>query len=117
MLSVSTESRSPQKQFDAALYSKEDAIEGVSECIIMGNPAANCGTSMSVIREVRIRRSQVLTISDLQGLVGCRSTCAPAAKASSLRECLQARSGEGEQELTLLDSAEIRMTTRISSFY
>ncbi len=33
-------------QFDAALYSKEDAIEGVSECIIMGNPAANCGTSM-----------------------------------------------------------------------
>jgi len=33
--------------FDAALYSKEDAIEGVSECIIMGNPAANCGTSMA----------------------------------------------------------------------
>jgi DNA-directed RNA polymerase III subunit RPC1 len=59
MLSVSTDSCSPQKQFDAALYSKEDAIEGVSECIIMGNPAANCGTSMSVIRDVLISRPRV----------------------------------------------------------
>jgi DNA-directed RNA polymerase III subunit RPC1 len=31
--------------FDAALYSKRDAIEGVSECIIMGNPANDIGTS------------------------------------------------------------------------
>jgi len=32
--------------FDAAAYGKTDSIAGVSESIIMGNPAANCGTSM-----------------------------------------------------------------------
>ncbi|KAG9046551.1 hypothetical protein FS837_004207 [Tulasnella sp. UAMH 9824] len=31
--------------FDAAAYSKSDSIAGVSESIIMGNPANNCGTS------------------------------------------------------------------------
>lgn len=35
--------------FDAAFYGKTDSILGVSESIIMGNPAANCGTSMCVI--------------------------------------------------------------------
>lgn len=35
--------------FDAALYSKRDAIEGVSECIIMGNPANDIGTSALVV--------------------------------------------------------------------
>jgi DNA-directed RNA polymerase III subunit RPC1 len=32
--------------FDASAYGKNDNIAGVSESIIMGNPAANCGTSM-----------------------------------------------------------------------
>lgn len=32
--------------FDASAYGKTDDIAGVSESIIMGNPAANCGTSM-----------------------------------------------------------------------
>jgi DNA-directed RNA polymerase III subunit RPC1 len=32
--------------FDAAAYGKNDNILGVSESIIMGNPAAMCGTSM-----------------------------------------------------------------------
>lgn len=32
--------------FDASLFSKRDAIEGVSECIIMGTPAPGCGTSL-----------------------------------------------------------------------
>lgn len=34
--------------FDAAAFGKNDSISGVSESIIMGNPAANCGTSMCV---------------------------------------------------------------------
>ena len=34
--------------FDASAYGKTDSIAGVSESIIMGNPAANCGTSMWV---------------------------------------------------------------------
>ena len=32
--------------FDASAYGKTDSIAGVSESIIMGNPAANTGTSM-----------------------------------------------------------------------
>ena len=32
--------------FDASAFGKNDKILGVSESIIMGNPAANCGTSM-----------------------------------------------------------------------
>ncbi|KAF9077107.1 hypothetical protein BDP27DRAFT_1311829 [Rhodocollybia butyracea] len=32
--------------FDAAAFGKNDTISGVSESIIMGNAAANCGTSM-----------------------------------------------------------------------
>ena len=32
--------------FDASAYGKKDSISGVSESIIMGNPAAMCGTSM-----------------------------------------------------------------------
>lgn len=32
--------------FDASAFGKTDSISGVSESIIMGNPAANCGTSM-----------------------------------------------------------------------
>ena len=32
--------------FDAAAFGKNDSISGVSESIIMGNVAANCGTSM-----------------------------------------------------------------------
>ncbi len=35
--------------FDAAAFGKNDSISGVSESIIMGNPAAHCGTSMSVV--------------------------------------------------------------------
>jgi DNA-directed RNA polymerase III subunit RPC1 len=35
--------------FDASAFGKADDIAGVSESIIMGNPAANCGTSMSVL--------------------------------------------------------------------
>jgi DNA-directed RNA polymerase III subunit RPC1 len=34
--------------FDASAFGKNDKIAGVSESIIMGNPAANCGTSMYV---------------------------------------------------------------------
>ena len=32
--------------FDASAYGKTDCIAGVSESIIMGNPASNTGTSM-----------------------------------------------------------------------
>ena len=32
--------------FDASAYGKTDSIAGVSESIIMGNPAAMTGTSM-----------------------------------------------------------------------
>lgn len=32
--------------FDASAYGKTDSILGVSESIIMGNPAAQCGTSL-----------------------------------------------------------------------
>lgn len=35
--------------FDASAFGKSDSIAGVSESIIMGNPAAMCGTSMCVI--------------------------------------------------------------------
>ncbi|KAG8933996.1 hypothetical protein FRC01_005893 [Tulasnella sp. 417] len=35
--------------FDAAAYSKSDSIAGVSESIIMGNPANNCGTSLPAV--------------------------------------------------------------------
>ncbi|KZV60964.1 beta and beta-prime subunits of DNA dependent RNA-polymerase [Peniophora sp. CONT] len=35
--------------FDAAAYGKTDDIAGVSESIIMGNPAAGCGTSMPAL--------------------------------------------------------------------
>ncbi|KIY66237.1 beta and beta-prime subunits of DNA dependent RNA-polymerase [Cylindrobasidium torrendii FP15055 ss-10] len=35
--------------FDAAAFGKRDGIEGVSESIIMGNPAAGCGTSMPAL--------------------------------------------------------------------
>ncbi|EIW82038.1 beta and beta-prime subunits of DNA dependent RNA-polymerase [Coniophora puteana RWD-64-598 SS2] len=35
--------------FDAAAFGKNDSIAGVSESIIMGNPAANCGTSMPAL--------------------------------------------------------------------
>jgi len=34
--------------FDASAFGKHDNITGVSESIILGNPAANCGTSMCV---------------------------------------------------------------------
>jgi DNA-directed RNA polymerase III subunit RPC1 len=32
--------------FDASAFGKTDEIAGVSESIIMGNPATNCGTSL-----------------------------------------------------------------------
>ncbi|KAK0206040.1 hypothetical protein DFS33DRAFT_552424 [Desarmillaria ectypa] len=35
--------------FDAAAFGKNDSISGVSESIIMGNPAAHCGTSMPAL--------------------------------------------------------------------
>jgi len=35
--------------FDASAFGKTDAILGVSESIIMGNPAAKCGTSMPAL--------------------------------------------------------------------
>ncbi|KAF9051133.1 beta and beta-prime subunits of DNA dependent RNA-polymerase [Hymenopellis radicata] len=35
--------------FDAAAFGKNDSISGVSESIIMGNPAAQCGTSMPAL--------------------------------------------------------------------
>ncbi|RDB15486.1 DNA-directed RNA polymerase III subunit rpc1 [Hypsizygus marmoreus] len=38
--------------FDASAYGKNDSIAGVSESIIMGNPAANCGTSMPALYSV-----------------------------------------------------------------
>jgi DNA-directed RNA polymerase III subunit RPC1 len=34
--------------FDASAFGKNDAVLGVSESIILGNPATSCGTSMSV---------------------------------------------------------------------
>ncbi|TFK43130.1 hypothetical protein BDQ12DRAFT_674453 [Crucibulum laeve] len=38
--------------FDASAYGKNDAIAGVSESIIMGNPAAMCGTSMPALYSI-----------------------------------------------------------------
>ena len=38
--------RSTDHLFDAALYGKTDAIDGVSECIIMGTPAKKAGTML-----------------------------------------------------------------------
>ncbi|KAL0949102.1 hypothetical protein HGRIS_009191 [Hohenbuehelia grisea] len=38
--------------FDASAYGKNDSIAGVSESIIMGNPAARCGTSMPALYSV-----------------------------------------------------------------
>ncbi|PFH50553.1 hypothetical protein AMATHDRAFT_75536 [Amanita thiersii Skay4041] len=38
--------------FDAAAFGKNDSIAGVSESIIMGNPAALCGTSMPALYSV-----------------------------------------------------------------
>ncbi|KAG6885787.1 hypothetical protein C0993_009892 [Termitomyces sp. T159_Od127] len=38
--------------FDASAFGKNDCIAGVSESIIMGNPAANCGTSMPALFSV-----------------------------------------------------------------
>ncbi|KAF8628167.1 hypothetical protein AX17_006037 [Amanita inopinata Kibby_2008] len=35
--------------FDAAAFGKNDSVAGVSESIIMGNPAALCGTSMPAL--------------------------------------------------------------------
>ncbi|KAF8516014.1 hypothetical protein BU17DRAFT_76736 [Hysterangium stoloniferum] len=35
--------------FDASAFGKSDSIAGVSESIIMGNPAASCGTSMPAL--------------------------------------------------------------------
>ncbi|KDQ65120.1 hypothetical protein JAAARDRAFT_28779 [Jaapia argillacea MUCL 33604] len=35
--------------FDASAFGKRDDISGVSESIIMGNPAANCGTSLPAL--------------------------------------------------------------------
>ncbi|KZS94039.1 beta and beta-prime subunits of DNA dependent RNA-polymerase [Sistotremastrum niveocremeum HHB9708] len=35
--------------FDASAFGKTDSIAGVSESIIMGNPAARCGTSMPAL--------------------------------------------------------------------
>lgn len=32
--------------FEGAFYSKRDTIQGVSECIILGNPANAIGTSL-----------------------------------------------------------------------
>lgn len=43
--------------FDASAFGKNDSIAGVSESIIMGNPAAGCGTSMWVILVAQISRS------------------------------------------------------------
>ena len=34
--------------FDASAVGKTDGISGVSESIIIGNPASSCGTSLSV---------------------------------------------------------------------
>ena len=34
--------------FDASAFGRVDSITGVSESVIMGNPAANCGTSLCV---------------------------------------------------------------------
>ncbi|KAF7776405.1 hypothetical protein Agabi119p4_4798 [Agaricus bisporus var. burnettii] len=42
--------------FDASAFGKTDSISGVSESIIMGNPAATCGTSMPAL----VRPSPVL---------------------------------------------------------
>ncbi|KAF8974574.1 hypothetical protein BDZ97DRAFT_1774354 [Flammula alnicola] len=38
--------------FDASAYGKNDSIAGVSESIIMGNPAAMCGTSMPALYSI-----------------------------------------------------------------
>ena len=39
--------------FDASAFGKSDAVLGVSESIILGNPAAACGTSMWVLTMIQ----------------------------------------------------------------
>lgn len=48
--------------FDAAAFGKNDRISGVSESIIMGNPAANCGTSMCVLSNFILPRLFILAV-------------------------------------------------------
>jgi len=48
--------------FDAAAFGKNDKISGVSESIIMGNPAANCGTSMYVLSNSILPRLLILSV-------------------------------------------------------
>lgn len=50
--------RSTDHLFDASLYGKSDAIDGVSECIIMGTPAKKAGTMLPVlVREPPLLRA------------------------------------------------------------
>ncbi|PPQ79563.1 hypothetical protein CVT25_003445 [Psilocybe cyanescens] len=52
--------------FDASAYGKNDSIAGVSESIIMGNPAAMCGTSMPALYSIPpvIRKPRKLLFED-----------------------------------------------------
>ncbi|KAH8918847.1 DNA-directed RNA polymerase III subunit C1 [Atractiella rhizophila] len=52
--------------FDSSLYSKKDAISGVSECIIVGAPANNCGTAMPslVTKKVQLPKGRTLLFED-----------------------------------------------------
>ncbi|KDR83341.1 hypothetical protein GALMADRAFT_235418 [Galerina marginata CBS 339.88] len=52
--------------FDASAYGKNDSIAGVSESIIMGNPAAMCGTSMPALFSVppKIKKPRKLLFED-----------------------------------------------------
>jgi len=52
--------------FDASAFGKNDSIAGVSESIIMGNPAAGCGTSMPALYSVapKISKPRKLLFED-----------------------------------------------------
>ncbi|KAF8164924.1 hypothetical protein B0H34DRAFT_786681 [Crassisporium funariophilum] len=52
--------------FDASAYGKNDSIAGVSESIIMGNPAAMCGTSMPALYSISpvIKKPRKLLFED-----------------------------------------------------
>ncbi|KAF9563677.1 beta and beta-prime subunits of DNA dependent RNA-polymerase [Agrocybe pediades] len=52
--------------FDASAYGKNDSIAGVSESIIMGNPAAMCGTSMPALYSIPpvLRKPRKLLFED-----------------------------------------------------
>jgi hypothetical protein len=71
--------------FDASALGKTDSIAGVSESIIMGNPAAMTGTSMYV-DHFKLIFAQ-LYLSSIQACLDYASTCNSEASETAVRKC------------------------------